>query len=58
MPNWNDEYYERKEKSNMEQVKCWVYAALLIVLLLIAFGLYLGVHKLAHWLLGVISNGA
>ncbi len=51
-------YYARKEEEHMEMVKCWALAALLIVLLLIAFGLYLGVHKLAHWLLGVISNGA
>jgi len=52
MTEWNDEYYERKEREHMELVQCWCYAVLVGIAIAAAVAVLIGVTAAVRWLIG------
>ena len=52
MADWNDEYYDRKEKEHMELVECWCYAVLVCIAIAAAVAAVLGGYAMARSLMG------
>jgi len=52
LKSWSKEYYERKERKNLEMVQCWCFAILLGVAIVAAGAAIVGGYALARWLIG------
>ncbi|MCJ7828445.1 MAG: hypothetical protein MUP81_01735 [Dehalococcoidia bacterium] len=52
MAEWNDEYYERKEKEHIELVECWAYAVVIGIAICAGIAVGLGIVQIVHCLMG------
>lgn len=52
MADWNDEYYERKEREHIELVECWAYAFVVCLAIAVGVAVILGVAAVVRWLIG------